>query len=53
MNQRVEQIGDTCHMSSPRGGGTHVCWTAPLPYNNNGTYPERTKWILFTSRRRR
>ncbi|MBV8347793.1 MAG: GAF domain-containing sensor histidine kinase [Mycolicibacterium sp.] len=30
MARRAEQIGGTCHITSPPDGGTHIHWTAPL-----------------------
>jgi len=30
MTHRAEQFGGTCRISTPVGGGTHICWTAPL-----------------------
>jgi signal transduction histidine kinase len=30
MRHRAEQLGGTCHISSPSDGGTHLHWTAPL-----------------------
>jgi signal transduction histidine kinase len=30
MARRAEQVGGTCHITSPPAGGTHIHWTAPL-----------------------
>jgi signal transduction histidine kinase len=30
MTRRAEQLGGSCEITSPTGGGTHVHWTAPL-----------------------
>jgi len=30
MHRRAEQLGGTCQIATPTGGGTHVRWTAPL-----------------------
>jgi signal transduction histidine kinase len=30
MAHRAEQLGGTCDITSPAGGGTHIHWTAPL-----------------------
>lgn len=30
MRRRAEQLGGTCDITSPPGGGTHIHWTAPL-----------------------
>jgi signal transduction histidine kinase len=30
MARRAEQLGGTCDITSPAGGGTHIHWTAPL-----------------------
>ena len=30
MTRRAEQLGGSCEITSPPGGGTHVHWTAPL-----------------------
>ncbi len=30
MRRRAEQLGGTCDITSPPGGGTHIHWTTPL-----------------------
>jgi len=31
LTQRAHQVGGTCRLTHPGGGGTCLTWTAPLP----------------------